>query len=89
MCEHFVDSFVTLLNNKISDEDLNIVKNELFIFIKDYNIEKKTTATDCLERGMNVTQIQKMFGHENVSTTMIYAKVSQNDIKSKHMKCVV
>lgn len=50
---------------------------------------RHTTATDCLERGMDVTQIQKMLGHTDVSTTMIYAKASKSDIKNQHKKCIV
>lgn len=50
---------------------------------------RHTTATDCLIRGMDVTKIQKMLGHTDVSTTMIYAKVSEQNIKSEHKRCIV
>lgn len=50
---------------------------------------RHTTATDGLDRGMDVTQIQKMLGHSNVATTMIYAKVSEQNVKNEHRKCIV
>lgn len=50
---------------------------------------RHTTATNCLDRGMDVTKIQKMLGHTNISTTMIYAKVSEQNIKNDHKKCIV
>ena len=47
---------------------------------------RHTTATMALQRGMDVTEIQKLLGHANVSTTMIYAQVNQNDVKTSHRK---
>nr|DAH28910.1 MAG TPA: site-specific tyrosine recombinase XerC [Caudoviricetes sp.]DAL67459.1 MAG TPA: site-specific tyrosine recombinase XerC [Caudoviricetes sp.]DAP52015.1 MAG TPA: site-specific tyrosine recombinase XerC [Caudoviricetes sp.]DAZ35793.1 MAG TPA: site-specific tyrosine recombinase XerC [Caudoviricetes sp.] len=42
-----------------------------------------------LERGMDVTELQKMLGHEKLDTTMIYAKVSQESLKYSHHRYVV
>jgi site-specific recombinase XerD len=41
-----------------------------------------------LERGMNVTDLQKMLGHEKLDTTMIYAKVAQESVRYSHHKYV-
>jgi integrase/recombinase XerD len=38
---------------------------------------------------MNVTDMQKMLGHEKLDTTMIYAKVSDEDVKVSHMKYAI
>lgn len=49
---------------------------------------RHTVATNCLQRGMDVTQVQKMLGHVNVETTMIYAKVNDNSVKENHKKYI-
>lgn len=50
---------------------------------------RHTTATDSLERGMNVVELQKILGHEKLDTTMIYAKVCQENVKYNHRRYVV
>lgn len=50
---------------------------------------RHTTATLGLQRDMDVTEIQKMLGHSNIETTMIYAKVSSNSVKNSHKKYIV
>lgn len=50
---------------------------------------RHTTASMSLERGMNVTDLQKMLGHEKLDTTMIYAKVNQDSVRYSHHKFVV
>ena len=50
---------------------------------------RHTTATMGLQHGMDVTEIQKMLGHANIETTMIYAEVNQNDVKTSHKKYII
>lgn len=50
---------------------------------------RHTTATDALNRGMNVVEVQKILGHEKLDTTMIYAKVLQDSVKYSHKKYIV
>lgn len=50
---------------------------------------RHTTATDALNRGMNVVELQHLLGHEKLDTTMIYAKISQEHIKYSHSRYVV
>lgn len=47
---------------------------------------RRTVATDVLNRGMPLQEVQKMLGHEKVDTTMIYCNVSQNNVKFSHFK---
>lgn len=47
---------------------------------------RHTTATDCLNRGMDVTEVQELLGHADVATTMIYAKRNSESVKFKHQK---
>lgn len=50
---------------------------------------RHTTATDALDRGMNVAEVQKILGHQKLDTTMIYAKASQENVKHNHKKYIV
>lgn len=50
---------------------------------------RHTTASDGLNRGMGVEEVKAILGHENIATTMIYAKVSKNNVKLHHTKCIV
>lgn len=50
---------------------------------------RHTTATQALKNGMPIQDIQKLLGHENVATTMIYAKTSLDEVRSKHQTCVL
>lgn len=49
---------------------------------------RHTLATDLLNRGTPITEVQKILGHENINTTTIYAKVSNDDIKNSHSKYI-
>ena len=50
---------------------------------------RHTTATDALNRGMNVAEVQKILGHAKLDTTMIYAKISQDSVKFNHRRYIV
>ena len=73
------------------------VENKVKNLGKDAGIQQKvfphlirhTTATLGLQRGMNITDIQRMLGHERVDTTLIYAKVADEAVKESHKKCIV
>lgn len=48
---------------------------------------RHTTATDALDRGMSIENVQCMLGHNSIETTLIYAKINQNRVKLEHKKC--
>lgn len=50
---------------------------------------RHTTATDAINRGMSVAEVQKILGHEKLNTTMIYAKISEETIKYNHKRYIV
>lgn len=53
------------------------------------HVLRHTTATRMLENKADLTSIQAVLGHSNISTTMIYAHTSFEDIKLDHRKAVV
>lgn len=53
------------------------------------HIIRHSTATDALNKGMPIEQLQRLLGHEKIETTLIYAKVSNNSVKEGHQKYIV
>lgn len=53
------------------------------------HVIRHTTATQALQSGMPINDIQQLLGHANVATTMIYAHTSIENVKDYHRRCVV
>lgn len=53
------------------------------------HIFRHTTATTAMQHGMPVEDIQALLGHENIETTMIYARTSNDSVKMNHKKYIV
>lgn len=47
---------------------------------------RRTLATNAIDKGMPVEQVQKLLGHARIDTTMHYAMVSQNNVKASHRR---
>lgn len=47
---------------------------------------RRTAATIALRRGMALTDIQKMLGHESLDTTKIYLDMDDSDLETQHRK---
>ncbi len=47
---------------------------------------RRTMATRAIDKGMPIEQVQKILGHSQIDTTMQYAIVNQNNVKSSHQK---
>lgn len=50
---------------------------------------RRTAATQALNRGMPIDQVQQMLGHSSIETTTIYATSAQEAVKANHKKYVV
>lgn len=49
---------------------------------------RRTMATRAIDKGMPIEQVQKILGHSQIDTTMQYAIVNQNNVKSSHRRFV-
>ena len=47
---------------------------------------RRTLATSAIDKGMPIEQVQKILGHSQIDTTMQYAMVNQNNVKTAHQK---
>lgn len=47
---------------------------------------RRSMATRAIDKGMPIEQVQKILGHSQIDTTMQYAMVNQNNVKSAHQK---
>ena len=53
------------------------------------HVIRHTTATQAINNGMSIEDVSKLLGHNNVATTMIYAKVSTESVHNQHTKCII
>ena len=49
---------------------------------------RRTLATNAIDKGMPIEQLQKLLGHMQIDTTMKYAMVNQNNVKIAHRKFI-
>lgn len=49
---------------------------------------RRTMATRAIDKGMPIEQVQRILGHSQIDTTMQYAMVNQNNVKSSHQKYI-
>ena len=50
---------------------------------------RRTCATMALRRGMDVTLVQKMLGHDSLATTQRYLDIAEEDLKTAHRRFVI
>lgn len=49
---------------------------------------RRTFATDALERGVPIEQVQEILGHVKIETTRIYCTVTEESVRSSFRKCM-
>lgn len=47
---------------------------------------RRTLATQAIDKGMPIEQVQKLLGHAKIDTTMHYAMVNQSNVRASHRK---
>ena len=86
--------FVSLLkpHNRLQISGVEIALRKLG---RSLNIQKvhphkfrRTLATQAIDKGMPIEQVQKLLGHQKIDTTMEYAMVDQQNVKVSHKKYI-
>lgn len=49
---------------------------------------RRTMATRAIDKGMPIEQVKTILGHSQIDTTMQYAIVNQNNVKTSHQKYI-
>lgn len=49
---------------------------------------RRTLATNAIDKGMPIEQVQRLLGHVQIDTTMQYAMVNQSNVKIAHRKYI-
>lgn len=49
---------------------------------------RRTLATNAIDKGMPIEQVQHLLGHQRIDTTMHYAMVKQQNVKLAHRKYI-
>ncbi len=49
---------------------------------------RRTLATNAIDKGMPIEQVQQLLGHQKIDTTMHYAMVKQQNVKLAHRKYI-
>ena len=49
---------------------------------------RRTLATTAIDKGMPIEQVQQLLGHQKIDTTMHYAMVKQQNVKTAHRKYI-
>ena len=76
------------LTTRTIEKEINKIGEKAGVSVSPHII-RHTTATDAIGKGMPIEQVQRLLGHESISTTLIYAKVSQKNVKNGHEKYIV
>lgn len=51
------------------------------------HVLRHTCATHMLAGGADIVHVQRLLGHADITTTQIYVRVAQRDVKKMHDKC--
>jgi len=76
MCDHWLRGHVAKMGQAVGIEHLS--PHRL----------RHTCATRLLNAGMDITRIQKLLGHEQISTTMIYARVQDATVEADYRQAL-
>ena len=83
------------LNNPATRITINAVEVRLRELGRELGLSKvhphkfrRTLATTAIDKGMPIEQVQTLLGHQKIDTTMQYAMVKQQNVKTSHRKYI-
>lgn len=86
--------FVSLLepHNRLQISGVEIALRKLGRSLNIHKVHphkfRRTLATQAIDKGMPIEQVQKLLGHQKIDTTMEYAMVDQQNVKVSHKKYI-
>lgn len=88
------DKIENLVNNLGKNNEINKTLKDIFKLVGvsnnfTFHTSRHTFATILLNKGVAITSVQKMLGHTKVSTTQIYAEVSQDTIEKDLIRSLI
>jgi len=83
-----LSEFFNIKHNSTVNKDLIRLKNLAKISTHfSFHSARHTNATLLLHKGVNITTVQKLLGHRNLSTTQIYGEVMERTMVKDLKKC--
>lgn len=75
------------IHERAIEHEINTIYKDSGVINKVYPHKIRITcASNSINCGMDITSVQKILGHEQISTTLIYAQKSTEIIKGEYMK---
>ena len=85
--KHLYEFFHIIANSTVNKELIRIGKLADIQKHFSFHSARHTNATLLIYKGVNITTVQKLLGHRNVSTTQIYSEVMGSTIVNDLKKC--
>lgn len=83
-----LSGFFNIKHNSTVNKDLILLKRLAKINTHiSFHTARHTNATLLLHKGVNITTVQKLLGHRNLSTTQIYGEVMERTVVKDLKKC--
>lgn len=77
-------------HNRLTRRGLEDILNRIALSANVKNVHphrfRRTSATDLLNAGMPIEQVQELLGHKTIETTRIYCTINQEAVKHNHKR---
>lgn len=73
-------------STRILQDEITSIDKRCSIHLYPHRL-RHTFTSMVLENGALLTAVQKILGHSKISTTQVYAKLSQTSIKNEYIRC--
>ena len=84
---HLKKFFTLKSNSAVNKELIRIGKLAKIEKHFSFHSARHTNATLLMEKGANITTVQKLLGHRSISTTQIYSQILEGTLVNDLKKC--